>query len=152
MNNIQIRRMTKDDLDGIMEVELSSFTIPWTRKMFEDELTNELTVYFVACDGDKIAGYAGMWDVAGEGDITNIGVMPAYRQRGIGSALLRALFDEAHRRKLELLTLEVRNSNLVAQHMYKVHGFVNMGVRKNYYADNREDAVIMTAKLGKETC
>lgn len=150
MDNITIRRMTGEDLDGIIEVEKSSFTVPWTRKMFEEELSNGLAVYFVACDENKVVGYAGMWDVVGEGDITNIGVMPEYRKKGIGSALVKALFDEAHKRNLELLTLEVRNSNLIAQHMYKIHGFVKVGMRKNYYADNKEDAVIMTAKVRKE--
>lgn len=147
MNKPEIRRMTKDDLDGIMEVELSSFSIPWTRKMFEDELANKLAVYFAAHEGERITGYAGMWHVAGEGDITNIGVLPEFRRKGIGGALLGALFAEAKKRNLNLLTLEVRQSNIIAQHMYKSYGFVSVGMRKNYYADNRENAIIMTAKI-----
>ena len=147
MSKIKIRRMTENDIDGVYKVETNSFAIPWSRKAFADELSNRIALYFVAESDGQIAGYAGMWEVADEGDITNIAVLPEYRGKGIGKMLLNELFSEAKQRKMSLITLEVRESNHVARHLYKSCGFENVGIRKNYYADNRENAVIMTASL-----
>ena len=94
-------------------------------------MQNKLAVYFVAKDNGKCIGYAGFWNVSGEGDITNVAVLPEYRKNGIGSML-------------ELLTLEVRKSNIAAQGLYKKYGFDIIGERKRYYSDNGEDAWIMT--------
>lgn len=147
MNEISIRAMTQEDVDGVYEVEVSSFKIPWSKKSFTDEMSNSLAIYYVAEDNGRIAGYAGMWNVADEGDITNIAVHPDYRGMGTGKKLLKALFAEAIKRKLCLITLEVRESNTVARHMYEGFGFKEVGMRKNYYADNQENAVIMTVYL-----
>lgn len=146
-NEIIIRRMTEDDIDGVVEVENSSFTIPWSKKAFLDEMGNSLAIYFIALDRDRVVGYCGMWDVSGEGDITNIAVLPEYRGIGIGRKLISSMILEAKRRELYSVTLEVRQSNTVAKNMYKSCGFVSVGTRKKYYADNGEDAIIMTVEL-----
>mgnify|MGYP005811059435 FL=1 len=103
--------------------------------------------YFIAREGDEIIGYAGFWNVSGEGDITNIAVDEKYRRKHIGSALLEALIKKAAALKLELLTLEVRRSNIAAQRLYAKYGFEEIGIRKGYYSNNREDALIMTKTL-----
>ncbi len=142
-----IRPMTEADIEGIMLVETASFSIPWSEKSFYDELKNPVAVYFVAeCDG-RVAGYIGMWDISGEGDITNVAVLPEFRGMGAGGSLLRAMISECKKRGLSYLTLEVRCSNAVAISMYKSFGFKNVGTRKKYYADNGEDAIIMTLEL-----
>jgi ribosomal-protein-alanine N-acetyltransferase len=85
--------------------------------------------------------------VSGEGDITNVAVLPEYRRLGIGSILIEAVIKKAAELELSLLTLEVRRSNTVAQSLYSKYGFEVIGERKRYYSDNREDALIMTKEL-----
>ena len=139
--------MTADDIDGVCEVENNSFAIPWSKKSFMDELENLLAIYFIAEYDGKVAGYCGMWDVSGEGDITNIAVLPEFRGKGIGRALLYNMFCEAKKRDLSRITLEVRQSNSVAINLYTSFGFREIGMRKNYYADNGENAIIMSAEF-----
>lgn len=114
------------------------------KNLFCDEMQNKLAVYFVAKDNGKCIGYAGFWNVSGEGDITNVAVLPEYRKNGIGSMLISEMIKTAVTLKLELLTLEVRKSNIAAQGLYKKYGFDIIGERKRYYSDNGEDAWIMT--------
>ena len=147
MNDIVIRRMETEDIDGVYDVEINSFAIPWSKKSFSDEMSNSLAVYYVAEVQGRIAGYAGMWSVAGEGDVTNIAVHPDFRRNGIGNLLMKALFKEAESCDMSLITLEVRESNIPARSMYEKFGFEEVGTRKNYYADNHENAVIMTAYM-----
>lgn len=144
MKNITITRMTDDDVAEIAELEKKCFAVPWSEKSFHDEMQNKLAVYFVAKDNGKCIGYAGFWNVSGEGDITNVAVLPEYRKNGIGSMLISEMIKTAITLKLELLTLEVRKSNIAAQGLYKKYGFDIIGERKRYYSDNGEDAWIMT--------
>ena len=153
MKNITITRMTDDDVSEIAELEKKCFAVPWSEKSFRDEMQNKLAVYFVAKDNGKCIGYAGFWNVSGEGDITNVAVLPEYRKNGIGSMLISEMIKTAVTLKLELLTLEVRKSNIAAQGLYKKYGFSEngemcgfdiIGERKRYYSDNGEDAWIMT--------
>ena len=131
-------------LPQVCEIELDSFSIPWSKQEFEREFReNKLAVYFVACDNGEVIGYAGMWHVVNEGHITNIAVREDKRRMGVGDALARALIGEAERREMTGLTLEVRISNTRAQRLYAKHGFKVEGFRKNYYADTHEDAIIM---------
>ncbi|MBP3361947.1 MAG: ribosomal protein S18-alanine N-acetyltransferase [Clostridia bacterium] len=144
---IKITQASPENLDGITAVENASFTIPWSRKSFEAELNNETAVYFIASDGSTVTGYAGMWKISGQCDITNIAVLPEYRNKGIGSALLCRLTDYCRENSLSPITLEVRESNLPAQGLYKKFGFEPVGRRKRYYADTDEDAIIMSLSL-----
>ena len=141
--------MTDDDVSEIAELEKKCFAVPWSEKSFRDEMQNKLAVYFVAKDNGKCIGYAGFWNVSGEGDITNVAVLPEYRKNGIGSMLISEMIKTAVTLKLELLTLEVRKSNIAAQGLYKKYGFDIIGERKRYYSDNGEDAWIMTKALNR---
>ena len=141
---IEITRMTRDDVHEIAELEKICFTLPWSEKSFRDEMANRLAVYFTAKDNGKCVGYAGFWNVSGEGDVTNVAVLPEYRRRGVGSSLVAEMIKTAEKLKLEMLTLEVRKSNTAAQKLYEKFGFEILGERKRYYSDNGEDAYIMT--------
>ncbi len=144
---MEIQRMTESDVDGVAELDKQCFAKPWSRRSFEDELKNSLAVYFVASEGSTVIGYCGFWQVAGEGDITNIAVLPGYRRRGVGGRLLGRLIDEAEALGLGSLTLEVRRSNETAKRLYRKYGFEQVGERKRYYSDNNEDAIIMMKRL-----
>ena len=144
---IDIELMTKDDVDGVTAVDNKSFKVAWSKKAFMDETENELAIYFVAKDDGVCIGYAGFWNVSGEGDITNVAVLPEYRRKGIASRLIDVMIKKANELELSLLTLEVRRSNEAAQNLYKKFGFETIGERKRYYSDNREDALIMQLEL-----
>lgn len=136
--------MTMADLDEVMEVEQASFTSPWSRQAFIRELSDNLYAhYIVARVNGHVVGYAGMWLVMGEAHVTNIAVRPEHRGRGYGETLLRRLMELAVTSEANRMTLEVRKSNLVAQKLYAKLGFTAQGLRKRYYTDTNEDAIIM---------
>lgn len=148
MSNIyEIREMTADDIDGVLEVENISFKTPWSRDSFEKEMENSLAFYLVVSSDDGIAGYGGIWFIAGEGHITNIAVHTDFRNRGLGRAIVKGLIEESLKRKIEAMTLEVRISNETAIGLYKSLGFKSAGVRPGYYTDSNEDALIMWKEL-----
>jgi ribosomal-protein-alanine N-acetyltransferase len=141
---IVIEDMTLADVDAVQEVERASFPVPWPANAFRHELTqNKNAHYIVAREGEHIVGYAGLWLSLDEAHITTFAVLPDYRRRKIGERMLVALFDRAERLGAEWLTLEVRASNLPAQRLYEKYGFRPAGVRRRYYSDNNEDAIIM---------
>lgn len=141
---ITIAEMGIDDLDGVQAVERASFPVPWPANAFRHELTqNRNAHYIVAREGDRIVGYAGLWLSLDEAHITTFAVLPEYRRRKIGERILLDLFDRAERLGAEWLTLEVRASNLPAQRLYEKYGFRPAGIRRRYYSDNNEDAIIM---------
>ena len=139
-----VRPMTLDDLDGVMAVEQESFLTPWSRSAFEEELVkNRLARYLVALDADSIVGYAGTWLVINEAHVTNVAVHAGRRREGIGRLLMEALMQMARDAGMESMTLEVRVSNEAAKTLYQQLGFVSAGVRKNYYSETKEDALIL---------
>lgn len=144
----EITFMRLEDIPEVLTIEQLSFTTPWSRYAFISELTeNDRARYLVARIGNRVVGYIGVWLVADEGHITNIAVHPSYRNRGIGRMLLLAMMDLIKRMNGRRVTLEVRVSNTVAQHLYESVGFVGVGVRLGYYLDNNEDALIMWKEL-----
>lgn len=144
MDKLIITNMTLEDIEQIMVIEQLSFKIPWTRESFISELnTNRLAVYIVAKLDGKVVGYAGMWKVLDEGHITNIAVHPKLRHKKIATKMIEILINIAKKNNITKLTLEVRKSNILAQHLYENFGFEALGSRKKYYADNQEDALIM---------
>ena len=144
MSEIRIESLREEHLDGLMEVEVLSFATPWSRETFLYELEkNNLARYFVAMKDQEVVGYAGIWSVASEGHITNIAVHPRHRREGIGQSLLSALLLYAIGAAIRDVTLEVRVSNQAAIALYETNGFVVEGRRKEYYSDNKEDALIM---------
>ena len=142
--------MTKEDILEVFKVERDCFCDPWTEKMFEGELLSEHTVYLKAEDRNKIVGYAGAWCVAGDADITNVAVISDYRRQGIGQKLLSRLIEELIKKNAENIRLEVRKSNEGAIELNKKAGFLEIAVRKNYYKNNHEDALILELILGKD--
>ncbi|HHY68647.1 MAG TPA: ribosomal protein S18-alanine N-acetyltransferase [Bacillota bacterium] len=142
---VTISEMTLDDLDEVLAIENQSYPTPWSRRAFESELKHNLYAhYFVARHEEEIVGYFGMWVILDEAHITNICVNPKYRRQGIGEQMLRFAFDKAKELGASQMTLEVRVSNHAAQNLYRKLGFEERGIRKGYYTDNNEDALIMT--------
>jgi [ribosomal protein S18]-alanine N-acetyltransferase len=182
-----VRRMYKEDLDQVDEIDREAFPTQWPPANYKQELQNKIAYYIVCCDNLKtieppppvherkhpdirsllmpwkkqhtaippevpapqllVAGFSGVWMLADEAHITNLAVRGSYRGKGLGEYLLIATYDLAQSLNAIFMTLEVRASNIVAQGLYNKYGFVEMGVRKGYYLDNREDAIIMTTDL-----
>lgn len=141
---IQIVPMEEKHIEAVVFVEEATFSIPWTKADFEREVKeNSMAIYFVAVDGEKVVGYAGMWHVVTEGHITNVAILHEYRRQGIGDMFMKELLAIAEEREMIGITLEVRIHNSSAQKMYAKYGFRPEGIRKNYYIDTKEDAVIM---------
>ena len=142
--SITVRPMVMTDVDGVMAVEHDSFLTPWSRSAFEEELAqNRLARYIVAEDNGAIVGYAGTWLVINEAHVTNVAVSSQRRREGIGRLLMQNLMELARENGMESMTLEVRVSNAAARHLYEQMGFVETGIRKNYYSETKEDALIL---------
>jgi [ribosomal protein S18]-alanine N-acetyltransferase len=143
-----IRKMESRDLEQVCELEVLSFTIPWSYESFYNELhTNLFAQYMVVEYEGKVIGYAGMWLVIDEAHITNVAIHPDFRGNHLGERLMRQMMLFARRQGAEAMTLEVRKSNTVAQNLYHKLGFEAGGVRRGYYTDNNEDAIIMWVNL-----
>ena len=141
--------MEKEHIESVFGLEKMCFAHPWVKGAFENEMENKNAYYFVALDGqNQILGYGGFWCVWGEGQITNIAVHPEKRRMHIGETLLDSIIKKAEDLKAEVLTLEVRVSNMAAQSLYEKKGFEKVGVRKRYYTDNGEDAFLMFRNIG----
>ncbi|WP_234122291.1 ribosomal protein S18-alanine N-acetyltransferase [Clostridium hydrogenum] len=143
MSNLEVCSFEKKYLREIMSIENLSFSIPWTKDAMEKELTNKFAKYVVVKLDNLVIGYGGMWLILDEGHITNIAVHPEFRGIGAGKKIIEALIDVCKKNDISSLTLEVRVSNYVAKNLYTKFGFIEEGIRKNYYNDNNEDAIIM---------
>jgi [ribosomal protein S18]-alanine N-acetyltransferase len=136
--------MTLADVDAVHAIELATFPVPWSRQSFVDEMErNACARYLVAEEDGAVVGYAGAWMIFEEGHVTNVAVEASRRGRGIGRALMAALMQYAANLGVAYLTLEVRRSNLTARKLYESFGFVQLGVRRRYYEDNGEDALML---------
>lgn len=140
---MEFRRMKEKDLEQVVSIEKDTFSMPWSREDFLSSMNNPLHIYVVACENDIIYGYCGMWGIVGEGQINNVAVKKEFQGKGIGFSLVQFLLEEGYKQGLEAFTLEVRESNLSAIHVYKKVGFENVGIRKNFYDKPKENAVIM---------
>ena len=141
---MMIRPMTEDDLLRVHEIEQSCFSDPWTLNGFKDSL-NEASAHLLVVEDDvcEIAGYACLYQVVDEGEIVNVAIDPAYRQQGYGAKLVRALVALGLELGAERFFLEVRKSNMAGQALYKSLGFEECGIRKGFYENPKEDAVLM---------
>lgn len=147
----EIVPMDRSHIDQIAALEQACFSTPWTRQMLENALFDPQASFIVAEDGEgHILGYAGLHVVLDEGYIDNVAVEPDARRHGVASALLDVYcrFGAAN---LAFLTLEVRASNAAAIGLYEKHGFRPAGLRKGYYSNPKEDAVIMTREFAHGT-
>lgn len=145
---IRFRYMAIEDIDAILEVEVATFTMPWSKSAFYNELiSNRFATYVVVEVDHKVVGYCGVWVIIDEAQITNIALLPQYRGQKIGEALMRTGMQFARMRGARKMSLEVRVSNEPAQGMYRKLGFQPGGLRKNYYTDDHEDALVMWVRL-----
>ena len=136
------RRMTPEDVPFISQLEEETFSMPWSASSFLEMISKEDARYYVAEEDGRILGGCGVLMVAGEGNITNVVIAPASRNRGIGTAMLQHLMMEGDKEGLTAYTLEVRVSNVVAIHVYEKLGFESVGVRPGFYEKPAEDALI----------
>ncbi|GLB61964.1 ribosomal protein S18-alanine N-acetyltransferase [Cytobacillus sp. NCCP-133] len=142
------RFMNEQDIDEVLKIEHISFATPWSREAFYNELTqNQFAVYVVIEEGDRVIGYCGVWIVVDEAHITNVALLPDYRGKKLGEALMRKVMEVAVEMGAKTMTLEVRISNFMAQGLYRKLGFRDGAIRKNYYTDNQEDALVMWVNL-----
>ena len=137
---IEIVRMNESHVTAVAELERQNFSEPWPEIAVRSELTNKLALWLVALDGEKVVGYVGSQTVLQEADMMNIAVADTHRRRGIARALVEELIRQLDAYQL---SLEVRSSNAPAIALYEALGFVQVGLRKNYYRKPKEDALIL---------
>lgn len=140
---LELRFMREEDLEQVEAIEQATFSSPWSLESFRKAMETCGNLYVTALWDDRVAGYCGLWRSFEEGDITNVAVDEAFRQRGIGRKMLSFLMEAAEKEGVTQFTLEVRRSNAAALHLYENLGFVSEGIRKNFYEKPTEDAVIM---------
>lgn len=145
MQKIKFERMSIEQLDKVIAIEKASFSTPWTKNAFNYELQFNDCAHYIVVNYKNIslAGYAGMWVILDEAHITNLAVHKEYRGCGLGMALMYEMIRRSILLGAERMTLEVRPSNCHALSLYKRLGFNEKGIRKKYYTDNQEDAIIM---------
>ena len=136
---------SSSDLDAVLAIEEASFTSPWTREMYLAEFENVDVwfCYLARNESREVLAFCSFWRVVDELHINNLAVAPAHRRRGIGAALLRAVLTEGARLGARRATLEVRRSNDAARYLYERLGFAPAGVRRAYYTNPIEDAVVL---------
>jgi ribosomal-protein-alanine N-acetyltransferase len=147
-----IRPMQSEDIPRVMEIDRLSFPLPWSENSFRKELAENEHAYFFVADEvagaarADVVGFAGYWYIVDECHISTLAVHPTWRRQGLGELLLRAVLQHAMDQGAVLATLEVRQTNLRAQALYQKYGFDVVGRRRQYYRDNGEDALLMTAR------
>ena len=139
--------MTTADIESVIAIERASFQFPWSTRFFLDELQVDCARSILAEIEKRIVGYVLFWFLPEEVDIHNIAVHPDFRRQGIGRLLLEQVIAAARSHERLRVTLDVRLSNTPAQNLYRSFGFVTRGLRKCYYSDNREDALVMALEL-----
>lgn len=147
---IDIVLLNEDYIDELVDLENRCFSEPWSATMFFSDLQSDFTCYFGSFSDDgKLIGYAGMWMSVDGGEITNVAVHPDYRRQGIASNLINNLIKICLVNNFSFINLEVRESNSSAISLYCKLGFEQVGMRKNYYKNPKENAVLMTKTLGE---
>ena len=148
MPSLSVDPMRSEDLDEVLLIERASFSMPWSRGAFLYEMEqNRVARCWVGREAGHVVGYLCLWEVSGELHITNIAVHPTARRRGIARTLLAGVLDDARHRRLRVVVLEVRPSNVEALGLYDSFGFRVVGRRRGYYYDTGEDALVMEADL-----
>lgn len=139
-----LREMLVEDLDQVMKIEESLFAVPWTREGYFTFLTRENSMFLVVEEKGEILGYCGLLMVLDEGDVTNVAVRGDRQREGIGNFLMESLIRLSREQGIRMIHLEVRAGNETAIRLYERRGFVRDGLRKAYYTDPVEDAILMT--------
>ncbi len=145
-DRLSILPMASSDVSAVTRIERASFSTVWPSDAFFNELSNnKLAHYFVGRIGDRIVAYGGIWVILEDSHVTTLAVDPACRGRRFGEVMLLRLVDEAMERGAAWMTLEVRESNTVAQQLYRKYGFTTVTMRRGYYSDDNESALVMWA-------
>ncbi len=154
MNSITITAMCEKHLDAVVAIEAEVFSDPWSRAMFFQDITADHAYCYVAVEDDVVIGYVDAWFVCDECTVNRIAFSKKYQRRGNGSQLLLYVMHEATCRGVKTFFLEVRASNTAAHQFYEKAGFIKAGLRKAYYSDTREDAVLMSMTVfsRKQAC
>jgi len=141
----EIVKMSAADIDQVMEIERTSFSLALEKEAFLHEIEENACARYIAMkEGDTVLGYAGMWlGFDGEAHVTNVAVHTQHRGMGYGEELMHALMQLAANCGMVWMSLECRRSNAAAQNLYHKLGFIDVGYRKRYYPDNNEDALVM---------
>lgn len=146
--DFEIKDAEARHVEGVERLEKLCFSVPWTKEQICSQLSDDKHIFIVAQSFDgAVLGYVGLMYVLDEGYISNVAVDLDLRRNGIGDALITEMTDRAKRLDLSFLTLEVRESNAAARRLYEKHGFSDVGLRKNYYAFPKENAILMTLFL-----
>ncbi len=145
--SVTVRKMELFDIDDVEQVEIACFSTPWSKKSLEEALQYDTHQFLVAEVDGKVVGYMGLIKMFTEADVTNIAVLPDIRRRGIATALLEETLKLARKSGVEVVFLEVRQSNTCAIHLYEKYQFKAISIRKNYYQNPTEHAVVMSADL-----
>lgn len=144
MADVIIRQARPEDVEDIYEIEKLCFPDPWSIDSLKYELEENPRAFYIVAEMDgQVVGYAGLWWIEDEGHITNVAVKPGYRNRRIGEGIISVMIDFTSKEGIRHHTLEVRRSNDPAIGLYEKFGFRTEGVRKRYYRNNGEDALIM---------
>jgi len=145
---IAIRPMEIDDLKQVLEIEKKSFPVPWIYDLFFSELTiNRYARYFMLEKDNEVVGYLGLWHKGSSFHITNIAIAENLRRKGYGEKFLKFIEKIAATHRIKKISLEVRRSNCIAQDMYRKYGYKVIKFLKNYYQEEKEDALVMEKKL-----
>lgn len=141
---VSVRPAKSLDFERVYEIECACFSSPWLKELFRDDFErNPDSLWWVAIRDREIIGFAGLWRQYDEIHIINVCVLEKYRKQGAGSQLVAEMIQKAEQDSARLMLLEVRESNIAAQKLYEGFGFKNMYIRKKYYQDNDEDAIVM---------
>ena len=147
-NTVTIEKASVSDIYAIAEIEKKCFSVPWSETAIEDFINNPLCVMFCAKHNEKTIGYVGLYIIFEDCDIANVAVIPEFRNRGIAKKLMEYAVSFANEKNVKKLMLEVRASNVPAISLYEKLGFSTVGIRKNYYTQPKEDALLMDKTIG----
>lgn len=136
---MHIKNLSSEYIKDVAEIERQCFSSPWSEEQLSEELKNDCAHFLIAVENGRAVGYAGLYAVCGEGDVARVAVLPEYRKTGIAKAILQQAFTG----DITEIFLDVRESNIPAISLYHSLGFKNIGVRKNYYSNPTENAILM---------
>lgn len=148
MSDIKFEPMRYAHIPSVLEIEHRAFTTPWTAEMFRQEVQdNQLSRSYVVRSGERLVGYFVAWFLQDEVHLLNIAVHEDYQRRGIGRRMMRYLLELASFERKNMVTLEVRESNEGAIELYRSFGFTPVGIRREYYQDDKENALLMARRV-----
>jgi ribosomal-protein-alanine N-acetyltransferase len=151
MTGFVVRPMQRRDLEAIQRIEEAVFSTPWSLSAFREGLEVDASVSWTVEQGDRVVGYLVSWIVEDELHIGNVAVAPAFQGRGVARRLVAHSLEHAAGHGVRWVALEVRRSNERAIRLYASFGFKRIGVRRRYYSDNEEDAIVMALEMGEDT-